>query len=102
MRRKVIFRPPAEADLRDLYEYIERDSPTSASRFVERIEAHCMGLGDFSERGTRRDDLKPGMRIIGFERRVAIALVVLDDSVEIARILYGGRDLGRILSGGDF
>jgi toxin ParE1/3/4 len=62
---------------------------------VELIEAYCMKLADFPERGTRRDDLRPGIRIIGFRRRVDIAFTVLDDSVEIARILYGGRDLGQ-------
>jgi toxin ParE1/3/4 len=97
VRRKVIFRPSAAADLKNLYDYIEQHDPPSAARYVERIEAFCMKLADFSERGTRRDDLGPGIRTIGFQRRVAVAFVVFDKQVEIARILYGGRDLARAL-----
>jgi toxin ParE1/3/4 len=83
------------ADLKDIYDYIERDSPVNAARYVEQIEAFCMNLSDFPERGARRDDLRPGMRVLGFRRRVNIAFVVFEDRVEIARILYGGRDLGK-------
>jgi toxin ParE1/3/4 len=36
----------------------------------------------------------PGLRIIGFERRVAIAFHIDPGRVTIDRILYGGRDLG--------
>ena len=95
MAREVVFRPAARADLKNLYAYIEQDSPANAARYVEQIEAYCMKLADFPERGTRRDDLRPGIRIIGFRRRVDIAFTVSHDRVEIARILYGGRDLGQ-------
>jgi toxin ParE1/3/4 len=61
---------------------------------VERIEAYCLGFADFPERGTRRDDLMPGLRVIGFERRVTIAFHVDARTVTVDRILYGGRDLG--------
>ena len=94
MRREVVFRPAAIADLKSLHDYIEQDSPANAARYVEQILAYCMNLADFPERGTRRDDLKSGIRVIGFRRRVDIAFTVFDDRVEIARILYGGRDLG--------
>jgi toxin ParE1/3/4 len=102
MIREVIFRPSAVADLKEIYDYIERHSPESAARYVEWIEAYCMKLAHFSERGTRRDELKPGIRIIGMQRRVAIAFVVLEDRVEIAGIAYGGRDLIRALREGEF
>jgi toxin ParE1/3/4 len=46
----------------------------------------------FPKRGARRDDLRPGLRILGFERRAAIALQATAETVVILRILYGGRD----------
>jgi toxin ParE1/3/4 len=49
------------------------------------------------ERGTRRDDLQPGLRIVGFERRVTIAFHVEPGTVTIDRVLYGGRDVDGIL-----
>ncbi len=49
------------------------------------------------ERGTRRDDIRPGMRVVGFKRRVTIAFHVEADTVVIERILYGGRNVEHIL-----
>lgn len=51
----------------------------------------------FPERGTRREDLRSGLRIIGFERRVTIAFHVAADRITVDRVLYGGRDLSRAL-----
>jgi plasmid stabilization system protein ParE len=45
------------------------------------------------DRGTRRDDLCPGLRVMGFERRVLIAFQINSGSVAILRILYGGRSV---------
>jgi plasmid stabilization system protein ParE len=50
-------------------------------------------LKTFPQRGHKRDDVLPGLRIIGFERRVTIAFVVTADAVLIEGILYGGRDI---------
>jgi toxin ParE1/3/4 len=91
--REVYFRPQAEADLIGLYEYIAEASGTRiAARYIDRIEAACLALTDFPERGTRRDDLLPGLRTIGFERRATIAFRVLRTGVEIVTIAYGGRE----------
>jgi toxin ParE1/3/4 len=40
-----------------------------------------------------RNDLRPGLRTVGFEGRVTIAFHVDPNTVTIDRILYGGRDL---------
>lgn len=60
---------------------------------MARVETACQQLRDFPERGTRRDDISPGLRTIGFERRVKIAFRVVLEEVEIVAILYAGRDL---------
>lgn len=93
MAHKVTFRPRAEADLRALYDYIaDRAGVEVAGGYLDRIEAACMKLADFPERGTRRFDMLPGLRTVGFERRVTIAFRVLTTRVEIVAIAYGGRD----------
>jgi toxin ParE1/3/4 len=94
--RRLSFRPAAEADLDAIYEFIAKDSPMNAITFSRRIREKCAELTLFPERGVRRDDLKPGLRTMGFERRVTIAFYVALNEVEIARILYSGRDLNRI------
>jgi toxin ParE1/3/4 len=97
--RNVSFSPEAQADLSSLYDHIaEHSGAGRALAYIERIEQWCLGLANFPERGTRRDDLKPGLRIVGYEKRLVAAFTVMDDAVVILRILYGGRDLRRHLS----
>jgi toxin ParE1/3/4 len=90
---KVVFRADAVADLTALYDYIaEQSSPETAIGYIRRIQETCMGLATFPERGSRRDDIYPGLRVIGFERRVSIVFRVLKTRVEIVTIAYCGRD----------
>jgi toxin ParE1/3/4 len=90
---KVIFRPQAEADLLALYYYIAEASGLGiAGDYIDRIEIACLSLATFPNRGTKRDDLSPGLRTIAFERRVTIAYRVLKTRVEIVTVAYGGRD----------
>lgn len=94
MTYKVVFSPEAENDLLELYLYIaERTGDARALAYVERLERYCKGFEEFPERGTSRDDLFPGLRVVGFERRVSIAFHVNVDTVTFDRLLYGGRDL---------
>jgi len=91
---RVLFSPQANNDLRELYLYIAADAGrTRAMAYLARIETYCRGFANFPERGTKRDDLLPGLRVVGFERRVTIAFHVDADTVTFDRILYGGRDL---------
>ena len=62
------------------------------------VQASCLRLAVFSERGTRRDDVLPGLRVIGFERQVVIAFHMGAVRVMTDRVLYGGRNLGAVLS----
>lgn len=93
MTHKVVFRPEAEADLFSLYRYIaEHSGHDRAASYIARIETSCRALATFPQRGAARDDLAPGIRIIGFERRVSIAFQIEGDTVRIVRVFYGGRD----------
>ena len=67
-------------------------SEERADGYVGRIVDFCNGLSTFPLRGTQRDDLLSGLRVTGFERRVAIAFVVTAEAVLIEGIFYGGRD----------
>ena len=93
MTYRIEFSPEAVGDLIDLYDYIAvRDGAERAIGYIDRIEEFCRSLSVFPDRGTRRDDLRPGLRILGFERRAVIALNIADDTVTILRVLYGGRN----------
>jgi toxin ParE1/3/4 len=91
--RIVLFSPEARNDLIALYDWIARAAnPDIALSYVERIEAFCSRLSFASQRGHRRDDVRPGLRIVGFERRVTVAFTVEDSRVVILRLFYGGRN----------
>lgn len=94
---RVVFSPDARADLIGLYSFIAvRAGRERAKGYVDRVRNYCRGFAEFPERGTRRDDLLPGLRIVGFERRLSIAFHVDSDRVVFDRFLYGGRDLDEI------
>lgn len=93
--RNLLLRPAAEADLTELYHYIAEQSGSHerAIGYIRRIRAACENLKTLPEAGRSRDDLRPGVRILSFERRVVIVYLVLSSGdVEIGRVFYGGRD----------
>jgi toxin ParE1/3/4 len=93
MLYRVLFTPEAEAQLADVYSYIaEASSPAVAQRFTDAVIAYCKGFSVHPRRGTRRDDLRPGLRTVGFRRRVTIAFAIEDTTVIIAGIFYGGQE----------
>jgi toxin ParE1/3/4 len=97
-KREVIFSPEALGDLEALYDHIAADSgPLRAIGYIERIESFCRGFELAGQRGHRRDDVRPGLRVVGFERRITVAFHVDAKAVTIDRILYGGRDIGLVL-----
>ena len=94
MDHRIEFSPEALGDLIELYDFIaERDGEERAIGYIDRIEECCSSLSVFPNRGTMRDDLRPGLRILGFERRAVIAFRIQGDTVTILRVLYGGRDV---------
>ena len=98
MTRTVVYSKRAEADVVSIYRYIAANSGYErAFAYTARIRAFCVSLETFPERGEPWKHIASGLRVIGFERRVSIAFRVKKDRVEVARVLYGGRDLDRVL-----
>lgn len=94
IRRTVTFTPQARDDLLGIGDWIaERAGTEIALSYVRRLEDYCFGFEFAGERGHRRDDLSPGMRVVGFERRIAIVFTVSDHEVIILRLYSGGQNL---------
>jgi toxin ParE1/3/4 len=92
----VIISDAAGADLRAIYHYIAaRGGAEIAFGFIERIESYCLGFAHTPERGIRRDDLRPGLRTVGFRRRATILFEVRhgERQVVVHGVYYGGRSL---------
>ena len=97
-RRQVFLAPRAEADLDRIAMWIaEQGAPITALGYVGRIRRFLSSLDEFPERGSDYGHVRPGLRVVSFERRVAIAIVVRETQVEIERIFYAGQDWRREL-----
>ena len=90
--RSVVYAQSARADLIRIFRWLaENASVNSAIDIVDDLEQFIERLDVASERGTRRDDVALGLRMIGHDR-AQIAVYVEDDTVTIARIFYGGEN----------
>ncbi len=85
------FSPLAIMDLNDILEYIARDKPLAAVRFVEKLEEQCRMLARFPLIGASREGLLPGLRVFPVGNYV-IYYSPQGDTVRIERVLHGVRD----------
>lgn len=98
MKRRVVLAPEAEAQLLSLYRYIAAEAaPDVARLYADAVLERCEGLAEFAERGTPRDDIRPGLRTIPFRRRATIADAVAQRQVTIVGIFHGGQDVAALL-----
>ncbi|HEY4371295.1 MAG TPA: type II toxin-antitoxin system RelE/ParE family toxin [Burkholderiales bacterium] len=94
----VAFSPKALQDLRDIGDYIARDSRANARSFVGKLQQQCQRIGSAPLAYPAREDLAPGLRMAALERYV-IFFRVTGGNIRIERVLHGARDLPGILGG---
>ncbi|OHV78399.1 type II toxin-antitoxin system RelE/ParE family toxin [Rhizobium sp. LCM 4573] len=93
---RIVLHERAEGELRDLYRDLASDDkagPVVAWNYISGIRRFIAELATFPKRGTVRDGLIPGLRIIGYRRSVSIAFVVEDAHVLVLGVFYGGQDI---------
>lgn len=93
----------ADGDLRSLFEYIafELQSPENAINQLDRIESAITSLSAYSERHVNYP-YEPwrsrGLRVMPVDNYLVFYIPDhLAMTVSIVRVLYGGRDIQRIL-----
>jgi toxin ParE1/3/4 len=92
MTYAVIISPEARTDLADLFDYLVQERGEAFARaYVQAIFDFCQRFDLFPARGTQHDEIRPGVRVIGYKRRASIAFRIEGQTVTIMRILYGGR-----------
>ena len=96
---RVLLSPRAFRQLAALEAFVEQETGREIARnYREEIVAHCQQLEHFPNRGSSRDDLRPGLRTMVHRRRVTIAFEVGDKAVVILAIVGRGRDIRSALS----
>jgi toxin ParE1/3/4 len=90
---RVVVSAEAQRDLFSLFDWIGNLAGEKTARtYVQRLRIFTQSLGTAPARGRSIDYIGPGMRILGFERRVTIVFAVNDDRVIIIRYFGFGRD----------
>ncbi|MDR3089719.1 MAG: type II toxin-antitoxin system RelE/ParE family toxin [Desulfobulbaceae bacterium] len=98
MKYQVVFAPEAREHLLALYGYLaDAASPEAAKRYTDAVVTYCEGLSDFPHRGTKRNDIRSGLRVTNYKKRTVIAFFLEENVVSIIGIFYAGRDYERLL-----
>ena len=93
--------PAARADLQQIHDYIAKDNPAAALRFVDQLEAHCTRLADHPHSGVARPEFGPAHRsLVVPGTRYVIIYRHANDRVEILHVRHGSPDLVRLFSAG--
>lgn len=90
--------PRAREDLIEIWSYIADDSVTNADTFIDRLYEAIESLGRHPGSGRQREELAPGIQSFPFGRYMIFYRVVTN-SIEIARVLHGARDIENIFEG---
>jgi len=89
----VVFTPEAGEQLAAIYRYIAaKASPETAERYTSAIVSYCEGMQFTPHRGTRRDEIRSGLRITNYKKRSVIAFAVDAEQLSIIGVFYGGQD----------
>ena len=98
MSHSIVLSPEARAQLEALYDHVSQAaSHVTALKFTNAILDHVAALRDFPMRGVARDDILPGLRTLGFRRRVTIAFMVEPSTLLVVGLFYGGQDFETLL-----
>lgn len=92
----LVFSPKSRQDLLDIGDYIAKDSPANARRFVGKLMEQCQRIGTSPMGYVGREDLAPGLRMAALGRYV-IFFRVIDGTARIERVLHGVRNLPAVL-----
>lgn len=89
----------AESDLDDIWDYIAKDSPTKADRFIDQLYRKCIEISELDGVGRQRDELGAGLLSIPHKKYI-IFFLRSAKKISIVRILRGSRDLDQIFDNG--
>ncbi len=96
MNLKIKLSPLAEQDLIDIWYYISLDNQEMAIDFVEKLRQRILTLTDFPLSGTKREDIKKGLRLLIF-KKYNIFYSVKTDFIFIVRVLQKSRKIKNLL-----
>ena len=98
MTLRIIWSREADDDLLQIWNYLVTEASVAlADEQIRKIVLASLRLSDWPQSGRSRDAIIPGMRSIVAAPHV-IFYRVLDDAVQIVRVLHGHRDIEAIFT----
>jgi len=102
MSRVCLITPRASQDIEAIADYLaQKNGLASAEGFLRDIDATLNRIVKFPEIGRKRDELYPNLRSLSYKKRYLIFYRLLDESVEIFRIVSGYQDLTKLFEEGE-
>lgn len=103
MTLRVIVRPQADADVRQLADHIAIDNPAAAERFSASFATTCNLLAETPQLGerVRLPDMTAAearVRPISGFRNYLLFYRDLPDAIEVVRVVHGARDWESLFS----
>lgn len=94
----------AHTDLQGIASYIGTRNPAAADRVIDALIGSFSTVADNPEVGTKRDDLRTGLRVYSPPRPAQNYVVLFyrsDTGIEIAGVVHGARNWPELFSQGD-
>ena len=98
-KHRVEYLPIAVADLDEIFIFVADNSPQAAMELIDRIDASIAGLESFPEMGLIAKPprlARKGYRVLIVDDYL-VFYVLLDDIVEIRRIVSGKRNCAHLV-----
>lgn len=97
---RVTFAPAAASDLDEIVEHVATDNPKAAARLVASFKERAARLAQMPGIGRSRPELQANLRSFPVGNYV-LFYRPNQGGIEVARVLHGMRDLGRIFREGE-
>ena len=94
--KRIRFTQAARRDLAEIYLYIANDSIAAADKHRDRLTQRCLALIDQPRIGSKRDNIRPGLRSLAVGDYAIFYRVENKGRVAILRVVHCKRDLSKI------
>jgi toxin ParE1/3/4 len=88
--------PQAESELEAIGDYIAKDSPANAERFIQRLTEKFVVLGRNPHIGRARPELRSDLRSFPYGAYL-ILYRIMEEGVEIVRVVHAARNLDDLI-----
>lgn len=91
----LLFRPLAETDLSDIWDYISADSPERGEKLIRDIYSKLGTIAHNPYIGKARPEIEQDLRSFPVGRYI-VFYFPLPEGIDVIRILHGSRDIDKM------